>query len=141
MTNKEMRKAIANIMISNNIDMYELSVRLAIRIGITYITLYKKNNIMGINFEEEYVPIINKHIKLIYDEVRINFNAVHIWELREEQVNKLRKQIVMGSMFISDYANSFGVNPEEVCNFADGYLEVEDEYENWYKYIQSIEIC
>ena len=141
MNNKEMRKAIAKIMIKNYTDIYELSAKLSIILGLDSITLKGENNIEGINFEEEYVPIPNKHIKLIYDEVKVAFNAVHIWELSEEQVNKLRKQIVMGSLFLSDYANTFGINSKEVCDFADGYLEVEDEYENWYQYIQSVDIC
>ena len=142
MKNKEMRKAIAEIMIKHNTDMYELSCRLSIVIGIDYITLFKANNIRGINFDEKYINIPNKDIEAIYNDVRRGFQEVHIWELTETEVNQLSNQIIWNSLYISDYENKFGVNPKEVCDFADGYLECEeDEYESFYQYIQSVEVC
>lgn len=139
MTNKEMRAAIAQIMIKNNVDMYELSAYHTMQTGLDYITLFRENDIEGINLEEEYVPIPNKHIKMIYNAVRVSFDAVHLYELTRKQVEELRKQIVLGSYFLSDYRNRFGVAPKEVAAYAEGYIEVEDEYESFYDYIQSIE--
>lgn len=141
MNNKEMRKVIAKIMIENNTDMYELSASFTMKSGIDYVTLHGENDVEGINLEEEYIKIPNEYIKEIYDEVRKEFNAVHIWELSEKEVKQLENHIIWNSLYIGDYENKFGVNPKEVCDFADGYLEVEDEYESWYDYIQSVEIC
>lgn len=142
MENKEMRKAIAEIMIKHNTDMYELSWALSKVNGIDYITLFSEDNIEGINFEEEYINIPDKDIEAIYNEVRREFQEVHIWELTEEEVNHLSNHIMWNSLYIADYKNKFGVNPKEVCDFADGYLECEDdEYESFYQYIQSVEVC
>ena len=43
--------------------------------------------------------------------------------LTKEQLWKLRKEIVLGSLYIDDYKNSFGINPENVCNFFDSFIE------------------
>ena len=48
-------------------------------------------------------------------------------DLTNEQLIKLRKEIVLNSLFISDYENSFGIDPHNVCDFFDSYLE-ECEY-------------
>ncbi len=40
---------------------------------------------------------------------------------------KLRKQIVPGSMYIDDYRNEYGINPEYLCAFFDEYLEWLDD--------------
>ena len=141
MTGKEMRAAIARIMIKYDVDIYELSAYHTMQTGLDYITLFGENDIEGINLDEEYVPIPNKYIKMIYDAVRVTFDEVHLFELTKKQVEELRKQIVFGSYFLSDYRNSFGVAPKEVAAYADGYIEVEDEYESFYDYIQDIEYC
>lgn len=50
---------------------------------------------------------------------------------------KLRKEIVLNSLYISDYDNSFGFNPNHICTFFDGYvsyleeLAEEDGYTEW----------
>ena len=44
-------------------------------------------------------------------------------QLSTEQLYALRKEITLNSLFIKDYNNSFGINPEEVCNFFNGYVE------------------
>ena len=43
--------------------------------------------------------------------------------LMVEEVLDLRKQIVLNSLFISDYRNSLGVNAREACDFFDGFME------------------
>ena len=143
MTNKEMRAAIAKIMIKNNTDMYELSAYHTMQTELDYITLFGENNIEGINLDEEYVSIPNKYIKMIYDEVRVTFNEVHLYELTRKQVCELCTQIVFGSLYLSDYENEFGVAPKEVASYADGYIDGKEEYgyESFYDYIQSVEFC
>ena len=39
------------------------------------------------------------------------------------QTNRLTKDIIWNSLFISDYENRYGITPSVVCDFADGYLE------------------
>ncbi len=43
--------------------------------------------------------------------------------LTEKELTKLRSQIVLNSLFMSDYENDIGVNPENVQNFFDSYIE------------------
>ncbi len=40
----------------------------------------------------------------------------HGW-LKDEYLWPLREQITLGSMYIADYNNSFGIKPEKVCDF------------------------
>ena len=144
MKTKEMRKAIHDILVKNDRDTYYLSAELALRIGIECITL-DKNGIIGVNFDEEIVKVPNDDVKRIYDEVRVEFEEVHLDELTEKQVEKLEREIVKGSYYLADYKNSFGVKPQEVANYAEGYLETKDDpeeygyYETFYDYIQSVE--
>ena len=39
------------------------------------------------------------------------------------QTNRLTKDIIWNSLFISDYENRYGITPSVVCDFADGYME------------------
>lgn len=47
----------------------------------------------------------------------------HVWELSKRKIPKLRKEIVLNSMFLHDYENSFGLDPKEVMAYFDGYME------------------
>ena len=48
----------------------------------------------------------------------------------KEQLWELRQEVPIGSLFIKDYRNSFGIDPRKVCDFFDGYLDfLEDEME------------
>ena len=47
----------------------------------------------------------------------------HIWELSKRKILKLRKEIVLNSMYLSDYENSFGINREEAYHYFDGYMD------------------
>lgn len=139
-----MRKSIHDILVKNDRDTYYLPAELALRIGIECITL-EKNGIIGVNFDEEIVKVPNDDVKRIYEEVRVEFEEVHLDELTEKQVEKLEREIVKGSYYLADYKNSFGVKPQEVANYAEGYLETKDDpeeygyYETFYDYIQSVE--
>lgn len=43
--------------------------------------------------------------------------------MNKKQLAQLRKEIVLNSFFISDYNNSFGIDPNIVCAFFDGYMD------------------
>lgn len=43
--------------------------------------------------------------------------------LSKKDLWKLRKEIVLNSLYLSDYENSFDIPKEDVCNFFDGYVE------------------
>ena len=48
----------------------------------------------------------------------------------KEQLWKLRQEVPIGSLFIQDYNNSFGVDPWDASEFFDGYLDsLEDKME------------
>lgn len=55
-----------------------------------------------------------------------------IKDLGPRQIWKLRKQIVVNSLYLIDYENSYGVDPLEVSEFFDGWLDflVEDMKED-----------
>ena len=55
--------------------------------------------------------------------------SVKIHELDKESLWKLRKEIVLNSLFIHDYDNSFGFDPRDVCTFFDGFIEHVDTME------------
>ena len=145
MTTAQMKKRTNALMAKHGFDTLLLSAKTAIRLGIEYITLKGKTGIQGINFDEEYVPINDGDVEEVYNAVRKELNEIHLQELTEKEVEKLQEQIVMGSLYVSDYENTFGVNPNEVCSYADGYLEAQDnpeeygEYDTFYDYIQSVE--
>ena len=145
MTTAQMKKRTHALMVKHGLDTLLLPAKTAIRLGIEYITLKGKTGIQGINFDEEYVPVPNEDAEEVYNAVRKELNEIHLQELTEKEVEELQEQIVMGSLYVSDYENTFGVNPNEVCSYADGYLEAEDnpeeygEYDTFYDYIQSFE--
>ena len=47
--------------------------------------------------------------------------------ITDKALLELRSDIVLNSLFISDYENRFGIEPEEVCNFFNGYIEYLEE--------------
>lgn len=44
-------------------------------------------------------------------------------ELTSAELWQLRNEIVLNSLFVADYANSFGFNSRDVSDFFDGYVE------------------
>lgn len=142
---KEMRKYIHNLMVSKDVDLIELSAKATLATGVVWVTLKGNNDIKGEDFEERYVEISDDILPIVYKDIRKKLNAVHLYELSEEEVEQLEKQIVFGSLYIADYKNTFGVDPKEVSDYADGYLEAKEmddfmEYESFYDYICSIEL-
>ncbi len=43
--------------------------------------------------------------------------------LKEEYLWPLRQQIILGSIYISDYENRFGIDADKVCDFFTSFLE------------------
>ena len=62
----------------------------------------------------------------------MNYKDFDFWN--KEKLWKLREEICLGSLYINDYENSFGVPERVCCNFFDGFVEwcwiVESEEEN-----------
>lgn len=145
MTTAQMRKRTNALMLAHGVDMVSLPAKTGLRLGIEYVTLANRDGIQGINFDEEYVAIPNENVEDVYNAVRRELNEIRLSELTEKEVEKLRGQVVMGSLYTADYENTFGVNPSEVANYAEGYLEAKDnpeeygDYETFYDYIQSVE--
>lgn len=141
MNKKEMRKKIHELMLKNNVDMVNLPFTDALAVGLEYVTFKGKNDIQGINFEEEYVPIKSNDIEFVYNIIRKELADIHLYELPETEVKKLQGEIIMGNYYLDDYANSLGVSETEVRNYVECYLECKDEYDSFYDYIQSVEFC
>ena len=57
-------------------------------------------------------------------------------DLSFDELCELRKEISLGSLYLADYRNSFGVDENEVCAYGEGYeVELYEEYgEEWEKY-------
>ena len=70
MKKKEMRKKVRELMLKNNVDIVNLPFTDALAVGLEYITFKGKNDIQGINFEEEYVSIPDDNIEDVYNAVR-----------------------------------------------------------------------
>lgn len=43
--------------------------------------------------------------------------------MKKEDLAKLRKEIVLNSLYTEDYENSFEIEPKKVQDFMDGYME------------------
>ena len=47
--------------------------------------------------------------------------------LTEKSLPELRQDIVLNSLFVSDYENRFNISPRQVCDFFDGYVSFLEE--------------
>ena len=47
--------------------------------------------------------------------------------MSNEQLWELRQEIVLGSLYLADYENSFGIDRDKVCTFFDGFLSYVEE--------------
>ena len=60
----------------------------------------------------------------------MNKDTLTLVSLGKIQTNRLTKDIVWNSLFISDYENRYGIDANIVSDFADGYLEwLREEFE------------
>lgn len=48
---------------------------------------------------------------------------MQIKNLNNKQLQQLREEIVLNSMFTNDYKNSFNIPPQQVQDFFDSYIE------------------
>lgn len=48
-------------------------------------------------------------------------------ELTSAELLQLRKEIILNSILVYDYTNSFGFNPWDIYSFFDGYVSYLDE--------------
>ena len=68
---------------------------------------------------------------------------ISLSDLTNEQLQQLRSEIVVGSMYLSDYENSFNINENEVYDISESYdiwceeNGVEDNAENFADYVQN----
>ena len=96
----------------------------------------------------DYCPIglrlLTEYEKEELNELREE-KEIHIWDLDREQLKKLRSEICVGSIYTSDYANSFEIDSHEVCSYSESYLSFieecgyEDTPEEFAEYCMSIE--
>lgn len=62
----------------------------------------------------------------------MDYKDFEFWD--KEKLWKLRTEICLGSLYYSDYENSFGIPEEDCCAFFDGFIDLcfimESEREN-----------
>ena len=80
-------------------------------------TLDKNSNLAKIIIKASR-KYLNDGCYLLSESTNIDVN-----NLTKEQLWKLRQEIVLGSLYIHDYDNSFGIDPSAVCNFFDSFIE------------------
>lgn len=44
-------------------------------------------------------------------------------DLTHDELCRLRGEVTLGSCYLGDYRNSFGIDPSQVCDFCEGYGE------------------
>ena len=154
---EEISKKIIALMGKNNIDTYTTS-------SLTYgsLCIYSietdGHEIQYEGCDDDYRTLTDVDaLTELYDEMRLEYEDVHISELTKEEVNDLACSIVWNSIFVSDYENVYGVKAKMVSYYADGFLEFLNEEmesydevlhyvntcavgERFYNYIQSIEV-
>lgn len=154
-THEEISKKIIALMSKNNIDIYTTS-------SLTYgsLCIYSietdGDKILYEGCDDDYRTLTDvEALTELYDEMRLEYEDVHISELTKEEVNDLASCIVWNSIFVSDYENVYGVKAKMVSYYADGFLENLAEEMGWddamhfintcavgerfYNYIQSVE--
>lgn len=68
-----------------------------------------------------------------------------IWDLTHEELMQLRGQVKLGSCYLSDYDNKFGIDANQVYTFCEGYgdsigwSEEEDTPEAFADYCEDVE--
>lgn len=83
-----------------------------------------------------------------YD-VNVEYIEVYntIYDLEHDELMQLRKQVTLGSCYLADYNNSFGIDNQQVCDFCEGFGEEigwsdeQDTPENFALYCEGIEIA
>lgn len=82
-----------------------------------------------------------EELDLLYEE-----KEIHIYDLDEFQLKKLRNEISIGSVYYSDYCNSFDIDEDEVMRYSESYDDyinesnLEDTPEEFADYILSVAV-
>lgn len=60
---------------------------------------------------------------------------IHVCDLNDDELKQLFSQVAIGSLYYSDYENTFEIYEREVCDICDGFLEwiSTDEYGKYYE--------
>ena len=137
---EEISKKIIALMGKNNIDIHTTS-------SLTYgsLCIYSietdGHKILYEGCDDDYHTLTDVDaLTELYDEMRLEYDDVHISELTEEQVIELVEEITWNSIYHDDYNNTFGVDKKVVCSFAEGFLDAkEEELGSWDKVFDFIE--
>lgn len=86
--------------------------------------------------DEIEVKVENKKGNVYYVTIENLTPYKEIQDLTFEDLKTLRSEIHPGSLYLSDFRNSFGIDEKTVSDYADGYVEsLYEEYgENWEDY-------
>lgn len=105
-----------------------------------YDEVYWKMLVMG-----DFCPLYDRLLK-DYEEDELEEwreeEDLSVFDLTNEQLQQLRSEIVVGSIYLSDYENSFYINEDEVCDTLESYdiwckeNDIEDNAENFAEYVQ-----
>ena len=111
----------AQLYLGKNVDPYQKPVNENKQIRNTSKTMKQTIKIKESRLRE----MIREAIENTLD----NGEQVDMAHLSREQVENLRKDIKLNSLFISDYENRYGIDPHEVCDFFDGFMSYLTELE------------
>lgn len=138
---EEISKKIIALMGKNNIDTYTTS-------SLTYgsLCIYSietdGHKIQYEGCDDDYRTLTDiDALTELYNEMRLEYEDVHISELTKEEVNDLASQIVWNSIFVSDYENVYGVKADTVSYYADGFLEDLADEMGWDEAMHFINTC
>ncbi len=108
-----------------------------------YGDIYWKRAIKGSCCLIRYTRLLNDDEKAILQEWREDYDA-SVYDLTHEELVSLRGEIVCGSMYYSDYENSFHVNEHDLLDVCEEYgvwcerEGVEDNGDNFAFYILEV---
>ena len=138
---EEISKKIIALMGKNNIDIYTTS-------SLTYgsLCIYSietdGHKIQYEGCDDDYRTLTDVDaLTELYNEMRLEYEDVHISELTKEEVNDLASQIVWNSIFVIDYENVYGVKADTVSYYADGFLEDLADEMGWDEAMHFINTC
>jgi len=86
---------------------------------VKYLDIQRKS----INFAN----VIKIQFKLTIKNRHTIMNNKRFENFSKQDLEQLRKEIVLNSLYISDYNNSFNIDPHSVCDFFDGFISHMEE--------------
>lgn len=73
--------------------------------------------------EDLYVRVKNENGKIFEVDVEDLIPLCHIADLDRDELIELGERICFGSIYLADYNNDFFIDPKEVSDYADAYIE------------------